>query len=101
VGSLQPLTQDEFYALLSVADLGLITPLREGMNVSSMLFVVAQEKTNKSPIVLSEFTGFSEQMEGALRVNPFNLGVCIFTSNLTVVTTEPLTLVNAGNGLCD
>lgn len=70
----QTLKKDEFYALLSVADLGVITPLRDGMNTTSMEFVIAQEKTKKSPSVLSEFMGISKNMEEALQVNPWNLG---------------------------
>lgn len=48
------------------------------MNTTSMEFVIAQEGTNKSPSVLSEFMGISKNMEDALLVNPWNLGVCIF-----------------------
>ncbi|KAK7044437.1 trehalose-6-phosphate phosphatase [Favolaschia claudopus] len=70
----QTLKKDEFYALLSVADLAVITPLRDGMNTTSMEFVIAQAKTNKSPVVLSEFMGISKHMEQALMVNPWNLG---------------------------
>ena len=72
----QTLKKDEFYALLSVADLAVITPLRDGMNTTSMEFVIAQESTNKSPSVLSEFMGISKNMEDSLLVNPWNLGVC-------------------------
>jgi len=71
----QTLKKDEFYALLSVADLAVITPLRDGMNTTSMEFVMAQNETNKSPSVLSEFMGISKNMEEALLVNPWNLGV--------------------------
>ncbi|KAL0959782.1 hypothetical protein HGRIS_011471 [Hohenbuehelia grisea] len=70
----QTLKKDEFYALLSVADLGVITPLRDGMNTTSMEFVIAQERTKKSPSVLSEFMGISKHMEDALQVNPWDLG---------------------------
>ncbi|EKM75349.1 hypothetical protein AGABI1DRAFT_46667 [Agaricus bisporus var. burnettii JB137-S8] len=70
----QTLKKDEFYALLSVADLAVITPLRDGMNTTSMEFVIAQGKSNKSPSVLSEFMGISKNMEDALLVNPWNLG---------------------------
>ena len=71
----QALKKDEFYALLSVADLAVITPLRDGMNTTSMEFVIAQDKTKKSPSVLSEFMGISKNMEEALLVNPWDLGV--------------------------
>ncbi|KAJ7598894.1 trehalose-6-phosphate phosphatase [Mycena floridula] len=70
----QTLKKDEFYALLSVADLAVITPLRDGMNTTSMEFVIAQEKTKRSPSVLSEFMGISQHMSEALQVNPWNLG---------------------------
>ena len=71
----QTIKKDEFYALLSVADLGVITPLRDGMNTTSMEFVLAQEKTNRSPLILSEFMGISSNMTDALQINPWNLGV--------------------------
>lgn len=71
----QTLKKDEFYALLSVADLAVITPLRDGMNTTSMEFVIAQDATKKSPSVLSEFMGISKHMADALQVNPWNLGV--------------------------
>ena len=48
------------------------------MNTTSMEFVIAQEKTGKNPSVLSEFMGISKNMEEALLVNPWNLGVGIF-----------------------
>ncbi|CAE6504928.1 unnamed protein product [Rhizoctonia solani] len=70
----QTIKKDEFYALLSVADLGLITPLRDGMNTTSMEFVICQQRTGKSPIVLSEFMGTSHHMSQALQINPWNLG---------------------------
>lgn len=73
----QTIKKDEFYALLSVADLGVITPLRDGMNTTSMEFVIAQERTKHSPLVLSEFMGISNNMSDALQVNPWNLGVCL------------------------
>lgn len=73
----QTLKKDEFYALLSVADLGVMTPLRDGMNTTSIEFVIAQEKTKKSPSVLSEFMGISKHMEETIQVNPWDLGVRI------------------------
>lgn len=48
------------------------------MNTTSMEFVVAQERTKKSPLVLSEFMGISQHMCDALQVNPWDLGVSTF-----------------------
>jgi len=69
----QTIKKDEFYALLSAADLGVITPLRDGMNTTSMEFVIAQGKTKRSPLILSEFMGISSNMIEALQINPWNL----------------------------
>jgi trehalose 6-phosphate synthase/phosphatase len=69
----QMIKKDEFYALLSAADLGVITPLRDGMNTTSMEFVIAQGQTKRSPLVLSEFMGISSNMIEALQINPWNL----------------------------
>lgn len=71
----QTITKDEFYALLSVADLAVVTPFRDGMNTTSMEYVIAQEKTNKSPLVLSEFMGITNNMGEAMHINPWSLGV--------------------------
>ncbi|KAH7099697.1 trehalose 6-phosphate phosphatase [Auriculariales sp. MPI-PUGE-AT-0066] len=70
----QSIGKDEFYALLSAADLALITPLRDGMNTTSMEFVICQQKTKKSPLVLSEFMGIAGTMPDALQINPWDLG---------------------------
>lgn len=40
-----------------------------------MEFVIAQDRTKHSPLVLSEFMGISNNMSDALQVNPWNLGV--------------------------
>lgn len=40
-----------------------------------MEFVIAQERTKRSPLVLSEFMGISQHMADALQVNPWDLGV--------------------------
>ncbi|KZV61342.1 glycosyltransferase family 20 protein [Peniophora sp. CONT] len=70
----QTIKKDEFYALLSAADLGVITPLRDGMNTTSMEFVIAQGRSKKSPLILSEFMGISSNMAEAMQINPWNLG---------------------------
>ena len=78
----QTIKKDDFYSLLSVADLALITPLRDGMNTTSMEFVICQQRTNKSPIVLSEFMGISHTMSEALQINPWSLGVSFLFPSL-------------------
>lgn len=72
-GSHQAIERDEYFGLLSVADLALITSLRDGMNTTSMEYILCQEKTNKSPIVLSEFMGTATSFASALTINPHDL----------------------------
>ena len=67
----QYLTQDEYYALLRVADLGLITSVRDGMNTTSLEYVVCQ-KDNHGPVILSEFTGTAGSLSDAIQVNPWD-----------------------------
>ncbi|KAJ3035109.1 threalose-6-phosphate phosphatase [Rhizophlyctis rosea] len=67
----QHLDQDEYFALLSVADMGLITSVRDGMNTTSHEFVVCQED-NKAPLILSEFTGTAGSLSAAILVNPWD-----------------------------
>lgn len=65
------IARDEYFALLRVADLGLITSVRDGMNTTSLEFVVCQ-KENHSPLVLSEFTGTAGTLIDAMQVNPWD-----------------------------
>ena len=72
----QNLEQEEYYALLSVADLALITSVRDGMNTTSHEFVVCQQE-NQSPLILSEFTGTAGSLSAAILVNPWDYVVGI------------------------
>ncbi|KAI9481077.1 MAG: glycosyltransferase family 20-domain-containing protein [Benjaminiella poitrasii] len=71
----QDIDRDEYYALLTVADLGLITPCRDGMNTTSYEYVLCQhEKTEHGPLILSEFVGSAGSLGAALLVNPYDYG---------------------------
>lgn len=79
--------RDEYFALLRGADLGLITSVRDGMNTTSLEFVVCQ-KHKHSPLVLSEFTGTAGLLVDSIQVNPWDsVGVaqtiyqCLLQSN--------------------
>jgi trehalose 6-phosphate synthase len=52
------------------AQVGLVTPLRDGMNLVAKEFVAAQEPENPGVLILSEFAGAAHQLDGALLVNP-------------------------------
>lgn len=65
------LGEDEYFALLKVADVGLITSVRDGMNVTSLEYVIAQKDTH-GPVLLSEFTGTAGSLGDAIQVNPWD-----------------------------
>ncbi|KAG0315061.1 threalose-6-phosphate phosphatase [Dissophora globulifera] len=67
----QHIARDEYYALLSVADIGLITSVRDGMNTTSLEYIMCQSE-NHGPLILSEFTGTAGSLSGALMVNPWD-----------------------------
>ncbi|KAF9136766.1 threalose-6-phosphate phosphatase, partial [Mortierella sp. GBA39] len=67
----QHIDRDEYYALLSVADIGLITSVRDGMNTTSLEYIMYQQE-NHGPLILSEFTGTAGSLSGAMMVNPWD-----------------------------
>ena len=69
----QFLSRDEYFALLRVADVGLITSVRDGMNTTSLEYVVCQ-KDNHGPLILSEFSGTAGSLTAAIHINPWDLG---------------------------
>lgn len=53
------------------ADVGLVTPLRDGMNLIAKEFVAAQYPDSPGVLVLSRLAGAAEQLPEAVLVNPF------------------------------
>lgn len=69
----QELTEIQYYALLSEADIFWVNSMREGMNLACHDFVVANCDKN-SPLMISEFTGSAELFkEGCLLTNPWDI----------------------------
>ncbi|POS79497.1 glycosyltransferase family 20 [Diaporthe helianthi] len=68
----QYLSQDEYFALLRAADIGLITSVRDGMNTTSLEYIVAQRE-NHGPLILSEFSGTAGSLKDAIHINPWDL----------------------------
>jgi trehalose 6-phosphate synthase/phosphatase len=64
------LTFHELCALYHVADVGLITPLRDGMNLVAKEYVAAQK--DNGVLILSELAGAANEMGEALLVNPMD-----------------------------
>ncbi|MBN9411022.1 MAG: alpha,alpha-trehalose-phosphate synthase (UDP-forming) [Burkholderiales bacterium] len=58
--------------LCRAARVGLVTPLRDGMNLVAKEFIAAQDPADPGVLVLSRFAGAAEQMKEALLVNPYD-----------------------------
>ena len=55
---------------MRLARVGLVTPLRDGMNLVAKEFVAAQDPADPGVLVLSRFAGAARQLDAALLVNP-------------------------------
>jgi trehalose 6-phosphate synthase len=58
--------------LYKASRVGLVTPLRDGMNLVAKEYVAAQDPDDPGVLVLSRFAGAAEQMREALLVNPYD-----------------------------
>jgi trehalose 6-phosphate synthase len=55
------------------AQVGLVTPLQDGMNLVAKEYVAAQNPTDPGVLVLSEFAGAARQLDTAVMVNPHDI----------------------------
>ncbi|MDD9903349.1 MAG: alpha,alpha-trehalose-phosphate synthase (UDP-forming) [Rhodospirillaceae bacterium] len=55
------------------SQVGLVTPLRDGMNLVAKEYVAAQSAADPGVLILSRFAGAAEEMDGALLVNSYDL----------------------------
>ena len=58
---------------LRAAHIGLVTPLRDGMNLVAKEYVAAQDSSDPGVLVLSCFAGAARELDAALQVNPFDV----------------------------
>lgn len=92
----QSISQEELVAIYNIADVCLVTSLRDGMNLVSYEYVAAQldlpgvnQKDGPGMLVLSEFAGSAQSLSGAIRVNPWN------TEEVCLAIQQALTLSRA------
>jgi trehalose 6-phosphate synthase len=57
---------------LRAANVGLVTPLRDGMNLVAKEFVAAQDPTDPGVLILSSLAGAARELTSALLVNPYD-----------------------------
>ncbi len=62
---------EELVSYYRSADIGLLTPPRDGMNVVAKEFVASRVE-NDGVLILSEFAGAAEELTDALLVNPYD-----------------------------
>ncbi|MDB5474123.1 MAG: alpha,alpha-trehalose-phosphate synthase [Devosia sp.] len=64
--------QASLAGLYRLAKVGLVTPLRDGMNLVAHEYVGAQDPADPGVLVLSRFAGAAEIFDTAILVNPFD-----------------------------
>ncbi|MEM9054257.1 MAG: trehalose-6-phosphate synthase [Pseudomonadota bacterium] len=64
----------ELYGFFNASKIGLVTPLRDGMNLVAKEYVAAQDPEDPGVLILSRFAGAAQQLacdeKGAVLVNP-------------------------------
>jgi trehalose 6-phosphate synthase len=59
--------------LYRYADVGYVTPLRDGMNLVAKEYVAAQDSMNPGALMLSRFAGAAHEMRDAVLTNPWHV----------------------------
>jgi len=62
--------REELFGIYRASRVGLVTPLRDGMNLVAKEYVAAQNPEDPGVLVLSRFAGASVQLDAALIINP-------------------------------
>lgn len=60
---------DQLVALYARADIALVTPIRDGMNLVAKEYIAAKQKRGGS-LIISEMAGVADELPEAFRVNP-------------------------------
>jgi len=68
----RPYSRAALAGLYRAARVGLVTPLRDGMNLVAKEYVAAQDAEDPGVLVLSRFAGAAAEMKSALVVNPYD-----------------------------
>ena len=58
--------------LYRMARVGLVTPLRDGMNLVAKEYVAAQDPEDPGVLILSRFAGACQELDSAILVNPYD-----------------------------
>lgn len=69
----RPLSRRSLAGLYRASKIGLVTPLRDGMNLVAKEYIAAQDPEDPGTLILSRFAGASYQMPEAIIVNPYDV----------------------------
>lgn len=73
INSFRGLSVHERVALYMVADVFLVTPIREGLNLMPLEYIYVRRSLQRAGVVVvSEFSTCSSLLNGSLKVNPFS-----------------------------
>ena len=75
--------------LYRTAQVGVVTPLQDGMNLVAKEYVAAQNPDNPGVLVLSKFAGAANELDTALLVNPHDIDGMART--IAIALSMPLT----------
>ncbi|HYD05326.1 MAG TPA: trehalose-6-phosphate synthase, partial [Reyranella sp.] len=64
--------RSQLAGLYRLARIGVVTPLRDGMNLVAKEFIAAQPEEDPGVLILSKFAGAAHELGEALIVNPFD-----------------------------
>ena len=64
--------REELAAMFLAADIMVVTPLRDGMNLVAKEYVACRED-NDGALVLSEFAGAADELKQAFLINPYDI----------------------------
>ena len=64
--------RDKLAGIYRAARIGLVTPLRDGMNLVAKEYVAAQNPDDPGVLILSRFAGAAQQLKDALLINPYS-----------------------------
>ena len=69
----KPFPQQALAGFYRTAEVGIVTPLQDGMNLVAKEYVAAQNPLDPGVLVLSQFAGASKQLDAAIIVNPHDV----------------------------
>ncbi len=68
----RPYSRTALAGLYRAARVGLVTPMRDGMNLVAKEYVASQDESDPGVLILSRFAGAADEFRAALLVNPYD-----------------------------